>query len=294
MSQINSMLLDLFRELSLVFGSAIVTYLVENYFSRRKIKEIRRSYLEPYQVPTTDRRNIILLIGLGGTGKTALIRSLLDNEEASPEERTGSFDIYYSTYTSGKIHDSTWNSKQQKMQLKYWFFIADYIGQNLGTLIRGFIQQQKREYSPLAFGYVNSLILVVDLWPPKKNRNDPPILPQSSADKDRIETNIAQWNDTAIDAVFGLLTEEIEYVCLFINKVDLMTDRDPGSDEFYIHAFDAIKERLNKRCGDKVEVLLGSAKDGKEITTLRRRLMENSVLNDVFLEQVRRKDIQDE
>lgn len=260
--------------------SALVGYAFEAYRARAKIRKIRRGYLEPFRIPTSDRRNSILMIGLGGTGKTQLIKSLLDNEEAEPKEKTQGFDIYFSTYNSGKmkLHEET--SSRKQMSNKYWLFIADYKGQNLGTLVSAFIQQQKREYSPLAYGHINSLILVVDLWPPKKNKQDPDIQPQATVNDDRVGKNLNSWNDTAIDAVFGLLTREIKYVCIFVNKVDLMSKRDSVSNESYIKEYEELKIRMNKRWDGQVDVLLGSAQNGMGISTLRRRLMENSVLSE--------------
>lgn len=268
-------------EIISIIGSAVLGYSIEYYRSRAKIRKIRRSYQQPYQVPTKDRRNITILIGLGGSGKTNLIKTLLDNDQANPNERTENFDIYYSTYNSGVMEKIGRRTKKQKSseQYKYWLFISDYKGQNLGTLISAFIQQQKREYSPLAYGHINSLILVVDLLAPKKKKNDPEISPQDHMDMARIKKNIEQWNETALDAVFGLLTRELEYVCLFINKVDLMTQRGHEKDQSYIEAYDELKTKMDKRYGSEVEVLLGSAQDGTNVNTLKSRLIEHSVPN---------------
>lgn len=270
-------------EIISIIGSAILGYSIEFYRSRSKIRKIRRSYQQPYQVPTKDKRNITLLIGLGGTGKTNLIKTLLDNEKANPKEKTENFDIYYSTYNSGVMEETGRRTTRQNSseQYKYWLFISDYKGQNLGSLISAFILQQKREYSPLAYGYINSLILVVDLWSPKRKQSDPDIYPQDHMDMERIRTNIEQWNETALDAVFGLLTKELKYVCLFINKVDLMSARGLDKDQSYIDAYDEIKTKMNKRYGDKIEVLLGSAQNGTNVNTLKSRLIEHSVPNNL-------------
>ena len=126
---------------------AIVT-IFTTLSKKREIKEIKNSFKLPVKIPLTDKRNSILLVGLGGTGKTSLIKALLNNHEANPNEKTENFEIYKGDRLSIK-------SKQEKNteNNRYWFYIADYKGQNIGQLVRSFIVQQKKPYSPLAYGY---------------------------------------------------------------------------------------------------------------------------------------------
>lgn len=193
---------------------ATVAALVKHNQIQEKDKEIQvkdkeiQGYHLPVQVPRRDKRNTVLLIALGGVGKTTLIRSLFKNKEANPDETTLGFDIYHHSSEPVKLGG-------ENTPTKYQFYIADYKGQNVGELVRAFIVQQKKPFSPLAYGYVDSLILMVDLWPPKAKKSDPDPSPQTSFDPDRVRVHLKEWNNTALNALFGLLTTELRYVCLF-------------------------------------------------------------------------------
>lgn len=230
-----------------------------------------RGYKLPRPIPSKDKRNTILLIALGGTGKTSLIKSLSQDPDANPEQETVAFDIY--SFNRASKREETAESPY----VKYWFRIADYKGQNIGELVRAFIEQQKNPYPLLAYGYIDSLIIMVDLIPPKPAPDAPDIAPTGKIDCDRVNFHLTQWNDTALNAIFGLLTSELKYVCLFINKIDLMTDRSLSADEMYKNEFKDLAERIKKRCGKaRFEILLGSALKGTQVNLLEHRLMENS------------------
>ena len=238
-----------------------------------EIKKVERSFREPVRVPDGEFRNSIVLIGLGGTGKTTFIKALLQNEEANPDEKTEKYEIYHGDRSSGKVA----NSKKNK---KTWFYIADYKGQNIGQLVRAFILQQKKKYSPVAYSYINSFILMVDLWPPSDRQNDPDPSPQDKPNMERVDTHNEQWNDTSLDALFGIFTNSLSYVCLFINKIDLMSDQSEEAKHSYISMYKELAKRIQKRCSPiNVDIILGSAKEGTGITKVTSKLIENSVPN---------------
>lgn len=261
-----------------VIIGAVVTFIQQERINKRnrQIAEkdtALKGYKLPRPIPIKDKRNTILLIALGGTGKTALIKSLFQNPDANPEQETLAFDIYCSNRAGHR------EATAEHPMIKYWFRIADYKGQNIGDLIRAFIEQQRNPYPLLAYGFIDSLIIMVDLIPPKQERDAPEITPTNGFDKDRVNYHLEQWNDTALNAIFGLLTSELKYVCLFVNKIDLMTDRSPAADETYKNAFKSLSERIKKRCGKaRFEVILGSALKGTQVNILEQRLMEDSVI----------------
>lgn len=264
--------------LAAVLG-AYVSFLLEHRASKTKIERVKNSYKLPPQIPIEDKRNSILLIGLGGSGKTSIIRSLLRNPQANPNEKTEKFEIYEGQITSTKLNSQdNQQTREDDQPIRYWFYVADYLGQNLGQLVRSFIVQQKKQYSPLAYGYVTSLILVVDLYPSKASPQDPEPEVQPQPDLNRVRKHNQEWNDTALDAIFGLLTNEVKYICLFINKADLMSDRSTDSDQRYIEYFDELRKKIQKRCGNaKFEIILGSAKRSTGVAELSFKLMEFSV-----------------
>ena len=242
---------------------------------QREIKEIKNSFKLPVKIPSTDKRNSILLVGLGGTGKTSLIRALLNNHEANPNEKTENFEIYKGDRLSIKAKED-----KKAENNRFWFYIADYKGQNIGQLVRSFIVQQKKPYSPLAYGYVTSLILIVDLIPPKDDIHDDDIQRQEKHDDNRVKEHLSQWNDTALDAIFGLLTSELRYVNIFINKIDLISDRTFESDEKILKLYKILEQKIKKRAGRAtVKIYIGSAQEGTSVNYLVEDLMEYSTDN---------------
>ena len=155
-------------------------------------------------------RNSIMLLGLGGVGKTTFIRGVFGNPNANPAISTEHYELYQTTISIA-------GQKDEKETRHYSLFVGDYRGQNLGQLVREFITQQKRAFEPMAYGYINSLILVVDLVPPPERSDDPPLQPRKALDAARAELHTEQWNETALDAVFGMLTRgSLRFVCLLV------------------------------------------------------------------------------
>ncbi len=80
--------------------SAVATKVVDSLFEKqkmdemeKKLEELKNGFTLPVQVPSKDKRNSVLLVGLGGSGKTSFISSLLANGQANPDERTEKFEI---------------------------------------------------------------------------------------------------------------------------------------------------------------------------------------------------------
>ena len=241
----------------------------------------------PIKVEKGHKRNSIMLLGIGGAGKTSLIRTLFDNPAAKPEDATENYDMYrisISTKTfrqDGALEGKDATSNDAPQGEKCTLFIGDYRGQNLGTLVRTFVLQQKMSYHPMAYGYINTLILVVDIIPPPPNRDGPFPEPQAEADTKRVRVHNQEWNDTALDAIFGLLTRNsLSHICLFINKFDLITDSSAESERKIIKKFQRVASRLRERAngaGASFEILLGSAKTGAQVNPLKRKIIANSV-----------------
>ena len=247
-----------------VFAGAIVT----DY-------KIRRDY-KPRRLKQGERKNTILLIGLGRTGKTELVKYLskpLSNNEDT--EITNNFNIY----SFSRTDDSN---------VKYNFDITDYRGQNFSQLISNFINEQLKRKTKLRYGDINSLVLIVDLFKYEKDWEHEYL----TLDTDRITENKEQWNLTCLDGVFGLLTEDtLKYVCLFINKVDkwqsslTKEEQEVQIKEQYKDLIDNLKDRstLKDESGSfkkklfTFEVIIGSVKRGTHLNTLIQNLIIYSV-----------------
>ena len=217
-----------------------------------------------------DRVNTVLLVGMEGTGKTELIKSCFGHPGADSTMETEDFRIY----TSARDIDGK----------TCWLHVADYMGQNVGMLVSAFIETQLRRSSPLQYGHVNTLVLMVDLRRPEEDRHvDAPAAP--TADPKRIKANLQQWNEMAVDAIFGLLTEPaLSYVCLFVNKYDLISEPKRFSKARAQKSYSSLVQYLElkfrpiKAGGKiKVDVIVGSAKHGDGHSDLIASLLRHSV-----------------
>lgn len=216
-----------------------------------------------------------MLLGLGGVGKTTFVRGVFQNPKANPSVSTEHYGLYRTTTDVEDPDDKRRNEK-------YTLYVGDYRGQNLGQLVSKFITQQKASFEPMSYGYINSLVLIVDLFPPHEQFDHTMVEPRDCVDSDRVEKHNSQWNDTALDAVFGLLTTGgLRYVCLFINKMDLLKGSNtPAVQREVRKRFAELEGRLKERArGSKAtfKLVLGSAEDGGGILRVRKELFETSV-----------------
>ena len=230
----------------------------------------------PVKVEVDERRNSIMLLGIGGTGKTTLIRSLFNDNTANPDIRTDKYVIY------SKTERIPAPSPESSCSL----YISDYVGQNLGMLIRAFLEEQARPYSPMRYGFVESLILMVDVVRPPSLQDQPQdanVNMVHTYDKARVEEHLEQWNTQSLDAVFGMMTATLGYVCLFINKVDLLKNRTVEIDRDIMNIFEPLRRALQARCaGAEFETLIGSALNGGGIPRLHSKLTQHSVTSTVM------------
>ncbi len=228
------------------------------------------------KVSAGEKKNSIMLVGLGGSGKTALI-NVLCNINKRVEEKTMDYQII-----SGSV-------RQRKTT--YHLYISDYRGQDLSNLVRSFIIQQMAPYTPMRFGYIDSLIFVVDLFEHKDDDKGNTIeieRGQAEFDQKRVEKQLEQWNRTAVDAIFGMhVVESLKYICLFINKVDLLADNAPEMESNIETAYKKLIDDLKRRCfyTDEQKLqkqyayfdcIIGSAKKGTGIPILQRNLFTYS------------------
>ena len=198
---------------------------------------------------------------------------MFSNQNANPTASTEHYELYRTTFSLEDPH----NPKKGK---QYTLFVGDYRGQNLGQLVREFVTQQKNSFDPMSYGFINSLILVVDLFPPPDHRDDEPLKPQNELDDNRVKMHIGQWNETALDAVFGLLTRDsLKYVCLYINKADILIGNQEKLDLIENH-FSELRTRLQQRAGivdAKFDLIIGSALDGSGIPEIKGNLFSTSM-----------------
>lgn len=248
---------------SLVFAANRIRHL--NQQLNRRVKQIF-GLMSPLPPKANEVTNSIMVVGIGGVGKTTLIKNVLGNYNIKTV-RTDTYKIYSSAVEIPANQPAT-RSK---------LYMSDYVGQNLGNLISSFIEQQRLPYSPMRYGYVQSLIIVVDLFEVQENAD----LSQQNERFDtfhqpRIDKNLDMWNDQALDAVMGLLPG-LDYLCLFINKSDKLRIYDNDVIAQIHKAYAPLRERLNSRNdGLTIKTIIGSAAFLNNINELQQDLIHHS------------------
>ncbi len=223
--------------------------------SSQKRKKRLKKALNQTKFHQEREKNTTLLVGMGRTGKTQFV-SYFTKSEPKPEQVTNDFSVFRCLR---KYEDKT-----------ITYYINDYRGQNFGQLINSFIREQFKPHTVIRYGDINSLVLVVDLFPFEIYENDPTKqFPQ--IDKIRIQEHIQAWNPFALDAVFALLEKNsLEYVCLFINKIDklkggLNKTREGEIKKLYKPLIDTLNNRASRSTAD-FDVIIGSAFNGMNMS----------------------------
>ncbi|MFM7875156.1 MAG: hypothetical protein ACKO8M_01060, partial [Microcystis panniformis] len=89
------------------------------------------------------------------------------------------------------------------------------------------------------------------------------------------------------DTIFGFTTKpsnnpnlnSLKYVCLFVNKIDLL----PNMEDEIRREYKVLNDALRSRCsGLKFELLLGSADKGTAVPALKKSLKDNSWPRDIL------------
>jgi len=263
-------------------GGALVHHLWEHKRIKREVDaRIKQFFLSgPKMLPRSEKEKKVstLVVGLGGSGKTSLINRLTtcDNDRGHILEtkyfkkatfcvHEGSDDKEY----GDKIDEET-KTKERRCTR---FYYSDYRGQDFSCLVRSMLKEQVKEQSPFKYGDIEAVVFVVDLLDPNKHSGVPDV-PSNSVpiDEARVTEHINEWNTTALDAVFGMLTQEsLRFVGLFVNKCNLVKMEGAGGYEAVEKKFavliDSLKRRLKapERAGPyaKFAVILGAAGPGK-------------------------------
>ena len=226
--------------------------------------------LKPVAVPPGHCRSSSLLFGLGGTGKTTLIRALSYNPSAYPQFTTTGASIYH----TAQLFSRREREGAKSSLVTYHFYFADYGGQDLSRIVREFILQQKQPYSPFCHGYITSLIFVVDLigTPPSSS------IAWCKPDHTRVVQHIAAWNGHMIDAISGMVSgNSLKFVGLFVNKADLLERRSPTEDANLLKRFKPLMDQLRLRFSTmRSESILGSARTGEGLVQLQQGLIGSS------------------
>lgn len=233
----------------------ILTGSISVYFGKVLTDRNWRKAYRPRKAPKGKKKNTILLIGIGRVGKTQLVSYYRDSNP-KPPNITNEFSL-------------------EKIEREYQDSVIilhfnDYRGQNFGQLVNSFIREQLNRNTYLRYGDINTLILMVDLFPFEENKTNIEKR-YENFDIERVQEHIDSWNTYALDAVFALLEDEsLRYVCLFVNKLDkLIIKNKAASQKEIIKAFDPLVKTLKKRAkGSKAQfdIKFGAAYNGEGLS----------------------------
>ena len=162
------------------------------------------------------KKNNILMLGLGRSGKSELIKTMTYGSVDVASGVTNEWKLYSFAYESYDLSSKT--------ATKHMMFINDYRGQK-GSQVTVALPHES-EKIPYSGSSVNSVIFVVDLAPWHKDGDENTTYTEAS--KERVNEHLSQWPVNAIDPYFGLLNKEnLGKVYLFINKIDQIENGRP-------------------------------------------------------------------
>lgn len=214
-------------------------------------------------------QNVALVVGLGGAGKTSLIRAVTGSSDARPDVRTSAFKIHSSELSR---QEPAWYGIRHYDRCT--LHIADYNGQRFDQFFGKIMELQATPKSPVRYGSINSLLFLADLVPPPDMPGD---LPRTDSDSinEQLRRTLDFWSASTIDAVFGLTTSSLKYVCFFLNKADLLPNT--STDEArhrVLQRYGTIRSHINRYSeGRLVRAIVGSAFAGDGISQLRSDLI---------------------
>lgn len=173
------------------------------------LKGMRRPWLP--QTPTTDLTRILLL-GVGGVGKTSLIRKLTRDPTADPSQKTVGVTPYEFIFAS--VRD--------RLVHNHNYVVYDYRGYSPAELTGEFIKSRN---SPAP----SVIILVVDIVEPPADGQETRILKNLSGAQHRIDHHNAFWSvDLLQTLAVAAQCQRPRKIILFINKIDALKQIDAG------------------------------------------------------------------
>jgi hypothetical protein len=214
--------------------------------------------------------NRVLLVGMGGTGKTSLIRSLFANPTANPRMKTGELSTYC------LVHEIVYQDRDPANSVSHAcrIDIDDYSGQDYSQIMNGW------KTNPLEDGDVykcSSVIFMVDLFHPPSSP-DALLFPRDRIDQARIKANQTYWPSNNVEQVFSKVEgDNLKYVCLFVNKCDLLNTTSENIITEIKTRYKNLWEAIYTNLVDcECEIVIGSAEKGIGTTRVLNKLIQMS------------------
>lgn len=249
---------------SLIAVSLLTT--ISAWFMKR-ISGLKKRLAGPrFNLPlkSEERINRVLLVGIGGSGKTTFIRSVTNHPDANPRIKTGSVKTY------SMVHELTTGGTSIVNRID----VDDYRGQNFGDVVgENMLRAAKGDLTP-----INSIVIIVDTIPPPNREHQVPDITNQVV-LARVAENIDAWNDQILDTLFSLAKGRIEYLCLFVNKADILTRRPFHLwKPILLRLYDPLIQKIRPRTDDILfETFVGSAENEIAVGCVRTALLNHAV-----------------
>jgi len=196
----------------------------------------------------------VILVGLGGAGKTSIVRALSGCGEANPAAATvPRLKVkLYSVVQEIDVIDGESSLLHDLNRI----YIEDYEGQQFGNRLHDGTVRKREELIPSTV-----IVLVVDLFYPSKPSNQK--LPsRDSWEESRVRENLKQYPEGVLNSI-KLMTPKCSRVCLFINKADLVQPYDDHVEAAIMKRFQPLREDIdNEFQGCETTTIIGSAASG--------------------------------
>lgn len=223
---------------------------------RRQTSELQRRLAGPrFELPpkNSERYVRVAIAGLGGTGKTSLIRKISGCRLADPRKKTGAARTY------SIVRETAYEDHTEVLRLD----LEDYRGQNASDLLES-VRHAENDFP------VTSLLLMVDLFEVADEHTGASTHPSPGKlwDQARVDKHIREWSDQMIGLLMDTLPD-LKHVGLFINKVDLIKAAVADHEYEIRNLFAPLITSIRARSSDRlVKIYLGSATTDRMLATL--------------------------
>jgi len=240
--------------LAIVFAVSTIVVTGMARFFKNQAAKLKIRLADPYieHAPRYETTGLsIMLVGIGGSGKTSLVRALSASDHAKPDVATA----HSRTYSLA--NEVTVNQEAQSSRRLVRFYITDHVGQDFKTILESDFYRDAK-ISKLK----KCLVLVVDLFTPTGETDAERA--HQDFDGDRIKDNLEAYPDEMIQLLTSSLRPDDEIV-LFINKIDQLRTLERQMLKKATDQYKPLTAKLKGIKGTKFSLLVGSAANGLNV-----------------------------